>query len=142
MISYGKDIDSEILGSVSVYDFEVYNRDGLLFKTDTVKNFNIQSDIENGNTLEVVDALISYKLLDKISKLNKGDREVRIRGYSIARNPDTGKDLEIRLNISFATLELYEMGNFVGNSISPTLIFSFNRKDAHGFDNLFISLEN
>lgn len=130
-------------GVREVFDLYIYDNEGLLFKIDTAFEVVLTRDfLRKENTLIVKDALLDYKLLSDIMNGKYDDRNLRLKGYSIFRNPDTYKDEKVSLNITIAKFMGYQFPTSCSEPSKITLEFNFPTKDYYGFMNCNFSVSD
>lgn len=129
-------------GVKDVFDLEIYDKDGLRFKIETMSEMCISRDFDKKeNTLIVEDALLDSELLKDVLNGEYDNRYLRISGNSTFRDLEC-KDYGVELNIAVAKLIRYSFPMGCCNSSVITLEFAFPTKDYYGFQNAMVNIKN
>jgi hypothetical protein len=128
-------------GVKEVFDIFVYDKDGLLFKIDTVKDIFIRRNFEKReNELIIKDALLDVDVINDILSGKYDDKHLRINGVSMFRNAETHEDKRVALEITVAKLSKYFFPCSCNEASVVTLGFRFPDR-VYDFKNAMLKVE-
>ena len=129
-------------GVVDVFDLAIYDKDGLVFEIDTVKEIIMERREDCPNNIMVVkDALFDEDLFNEVMAGKFDHRNLRIIGKSRFRSLD-GSDKDVELRVTASKLTHYSFPTNVGNVSVVDLEFQFPSKDAYGFMNVELKVRD
>lgn len=130
-------------GVLDVFDLFIYDKDGLVFKIDTVKDMVIERREDNpNNILFVQDALVDTDLMNKVLAGDFDGENLRIVGKSSFRDADSFRDRDVELNITIAQIFKYSIPFSAENASVVDLEFQFPVRDAYGFLNANLNIKD
>lgn len=127
-----------MLGATEVFDFEVYNREGLVFKIDTVKENEIfRGDNLGWNILSISDAIVNTEIMQSVFGGVYDHMDFRIVANTTFVDLD-GNTKKAFMQINTAKFHDYTFDTMSGNLASGTIQFKFPPKDSMRFNNLSV----
>jgi hypothetical protein len=128
-------------GVKDVFDLDVYDKKGLVFTIDTVKEVTVGRDnYKREGVLVVEDALIDINIVNDVLNGKYDDKHLRIKGKTSFRDLE-GVDHDVSLSVTVAKLNIYNFKMSYDSVSVATLEFNFPTVDAYGFQNAILKVE-
>lgn len=111
-----------------VFNLELHIEDGKTYTIDTVKEINIERDLESyysENKFSIVDIVVDLDLSNAILNGDFNNSKVHISGSTVCRNLDDGYDYRVNLNIENTKMLNYGLPLYSGRVNEVTLDFGF-----------------